>query len=72
MGFALPIDKMTTADKIAAMEMLWEDLCKTPESVPSPSWHKEVLSAREKRVKEGQTQFSSLDAAKQRIKEATR
>ena len=72
MDFVLPIEKMTTADKIAAMELLWEDLCKNPESVPSPSWHKDVLSARKERVEEGKTEFSSLDAAKKRIREATR
>jgi hypothetical protein len=35
----LPLDKMTTEDKLAVMEQLWEDLCRNPESVPSPSWH---------------------------------
>ncbi len=31
---ALPLDKMTIEDKLAAMEQLWDDLCRNPESVP--------------------------------------
>jgi len=64
----LPLDKMSTSDKLTAMEQLWEDLCRNPESVPSPSWHGDVLSAREKRVKEGKSKFTSIDKAKDRIR----
>ena len=65
MEFVLPLDKMTTSDKLAAMERLWEDLCRSPESVLSPSWHGDVLSAREKRVMEGRAEFVAFDAAKE-------
>lgn len=30
MEFALNLNQMTVADKLAAMERLWEDLCRTP------------------------------------------
>ena len=72
MEFVLPLDKMTTEDKIAAMERLWEDLCRTPESVPSPSWHEDVLSAREKRVRDGRAEFAPFNGAKDRIRKSTR
>ena len=68
MEFVFPLEKMTTEDKIAAMEVLWEDLCRNPESVPSPSWHEDVLAAREKRVREGKANFSDLAVAKERIR----
>ena len=68
MGLALNLDQMTIADKLAAMERLWEDLGRTPEAVPSPSWHGEVLSAREKRISEGKAAFSPLDEVKERIR----
>ncbi len=71
MEFALPLDQMTTEDKLAAMEQLWEDLSSSPESVPSPSWHEDVLSAREKRVREGSAEFVAFDLAKDRIKKST-
>jgi hypothetical protein len=66
MEFVLPLDKKSTSDKLAAMERLWEDLCHTAESVQSP-WHGDVLSAREKRLKEGKSKFTSFDEAKDRI-----
>jgi hypothetical protein len=72
MDFLLALDKMTTSDKLAAMERLWEDLCRSPESVPSPPWHGDVLLAREKRVKEGRAKFAALDAAKDRIRKSTK
>jgi hypothetical protein len=67
----LPLDKMTTADKLSAMEQLWDELCRTPEEVPSPAWHKEVLSRREERAREGKASFSDLAGAKDRIRKAT-
>jgi hypothetical protein len=47
---SLPLDKMSSLDKIAVMEKLWDDLCRDPESIPSPKWHQEVLEAREKEI----------------------
>ena len=72
MEFVLPLDKMTTSDKLAAMERLWEDLCRSPESVLSPPWHGDILSAREKRVREGMAEFAAFDAAKDRIRKSTK
>jgi len=72
MEFVLPLNKMTAEDKLAAMERLWEDLCRSPESVQSPPWHEDVQSARENRIREGKATFSILDEAKDRIRKATR
>jgi hypothetical protein len=69
--FELPLEKMTTEDKLAAMELLWEELCRNPESVPSPSWHEDVLMARDKRVREGKAEFDNFKAAKDRIRKST-
>ena len=71
MGFDIPLDEMTTEDKLAAMERLWEDLCRNPESVPSPAWHEDVLLAREKQIRKGGAKFSSLDEVKDRIRKST-
>ncbi|MDP2643722.1 MAG: addiction module protein [Desulfobacterales bacterium] len=72
MNISLPLDKMTSADKIAIMEKLWEDLCRDPESIPSPTWHKDILEAREKEVNEGKAKFTSFDRAKGRIRDQIR
>jgi hypothetical protein len=69
MDISLPIDKMTSLDKIAVMEKLWDDLCRDPDSIPSPKWHAEVLEAREKEANEGKTEFTAFDQAKERIRD---
>ena len=70
MEYALPLDEMTTADKLRALEQLWDDLCRTPESIPSPSWHADVLRAREKRIDEGSSHFVDWSEAKQKIRDS--
>ncbi len=63
----LPLDKMTTAEKLRLIEDIWADLSRQPENIPSPSWHEEVLMGREDKVKEGAAVFSDWAEAKQRI-----
>ena len=65
MDVPLPLEKMSTEDKLRAMELLWENLSRTPSDVPSPSWHRDVLEAREKRIREGQEKFIPWDEARQ-------
>jgi putative addiction module component (TIGR02574 family) len=72
MDISLPLDKMTRLDKIAIMERLWEDLCRDPESIPSPEWHKDILEAREREVSEGKAKFTSFDRSKKRIRDQSR
>ena len=69
---ALPLDQMTTAEKLHVLEPIWDDLCRTPDDVPSPSWHAGVLEEREKRVREGSSQFVDWSKAKQDIRDAAR
>lgn len=69
MNISLPLDKMTTSDKLSVMEKLWEDLCKDPDSIPSPEWHKNILESREQEIKNGKAKFHSLDSAKERIRD---
>ena len=71
MQLAIPLDKMTTVDKLRALEDIWSDLQSVPDEVPSPAWHADVLHAREERVREGSSQFSDWPDAKRRIREQT-
>ncbi len=71
MQLAIPLEKMTTADKLKALEEIWSDLQRTPDEVPSPAWHADVLRAREARVKEGSSRFQDWPTAKRRIREQT-
>jgi len=63
------LEEMTTADKLRALEQIWDDLLRTPEEVPSPAWHEDVLRAREHRIVEGSADFSDWPDAKRRIRE---
>lgn len=53
MSSQLPLDTMTLAEKLETMEALWADLSKTPQQLPLPQWHGEVLEERRRLVKEG-------------------
>jgi len=69
MEITISIDKMTTEEKIQTMETIWDDLCKKAESIPSPSWHKEVLQEREDRVNKGKEKFLNWNSAKKYIQD---
>ena len=69
---ALQIDKMTIAEKLRIMELLWDDLCRTPEQIPSPDWHEEVLRAREERITQGNAEFTDWTEAKEKIRTAVK
>jgi hypothetical protein len=43
---SIPLDKMSLAEKLEAMEAIWADLSQTPSQVPIPDWHREVLKTR--------------------------
>ena len=59
---------MTLQEKLAAMESLWEDLARCPESVESPTWHKDVLDERRERVAEGKAKLGDWETAKIEIR----
>jgi len=69
MGITLPLEKMTTEDKIRTMEIIWEDLCKKAESIPSPSWHKDILEERERAIENGKEKFIDWSEAKKQIED---
>jgi len=66
-GFSLHLNKMTTEDKIRAMESLWDDLCQKTDGISSPTWHHDVLTQREQSVLVGEANFCEWEAAKSKI-----
>jgi hypothetical protein len=68
MSMNLSLRDMTLQEKLAAMELLWEDLARCPESVESPTWHKDILDERQQRVAEGEAQFTDWETAKTEIR----
>ncbi len=71
MDITLPLDQMTTAEKLSVMEVLWDDLCRTADELPSPAWHGEVLAERERLLREGKTQFFDFEEVRDRLRKAT-
>jgi len=72
MEVQIPLDNMSTLDKLRTIERIWDDLQRNPEDVPSPSWHGDALREREDRIEEGCSQFSDWTEAKVRIRERTK
>lgn len=72
MNVELPLNQMTTEEKLQALEAIWKDLCRSTEDVPSPAWHGDVLRAREERAKAGVSQYVDWEKAKDHIRDAVR
>jgi hypothetical protein len=68
----LPLDRMTTAEKLNAMEALWENLTHNADAFESPVWHGDILREREQRVAEGKETYMDWDAAKKELRDRLR
>ena len=69
MKAAIPLAKMSTNEKLQALEEIWEDLCRNSDDIPSPAWHEDVLNKRKLKVSEGTAQYIDWDKAKQQIRD---
>lgn len=69
MQVALPLEEMTTKEKLRVIEDVWDNLCHSNAEIPSPEWHGDVLRKREEMVQNGAAKFLDLDEAKRRLKE---
>ena len=65
----LPLNDMTRVEKLKTIDQIWDDLMKNPDDIPSPDWHKDILSARAERVKNGEATFKELDESKTILRE---
>ena len=63
----IPIEKMTKEEKLAAMELLWEDLTRNPDGYESPAWHEEELRKTKERVDAGLETFVDWENAKKKL-----
>jgi len=68
MAVTLPLEKMTTEEKIQAMESIWDDLCKSADSLSSPPWHEKILKEREENIARNNDRFIDWEDAKRNIK----
>jgi hypothetical protein len=59
---------MSRAEKLMALEALWEDLSRDETTLESPAWHLDELRATEERVKSGEEQFIDWESAKKELR----
>ncbi|MFK5923023.1 MAG: addiction module protein [Verrucomicrobiota bacterium] len=63
----IEIQNMTVAERLQAMEQLWESLCQNPRDLDSPAWHEDVLRRRKERVEAGGAEFFTVEQLKERF-----
>lgn len=69
MMIKLPLDKMSTKEKIQTIEEIWNNLLENTEDIPSPDWHKQILKDRENKVRDNKEEFIDWDSAKKNIRD---
>ncbi len=62
----LEINKMSTIERLQAMETLWDALMHEKVEIESPGWHGDVLEVRKKSIEKGEAEFLSLKDVKSR------
>ena len=62
------IGRMSMAERLQAMEQLWDAVCRDAEEMPSPNWHADVLADRKARAERGEAQFLTLEQLKARLR----
>ena len=72
MSKSLTLEEMTLQEKLSAMELLWDDLTRSPETIESPDWHTAILDERRQRVTDGLAQFQDWETAKGEIRNKIR
>ena len=61
------IEKMSTGEKLLAMERLWDALRHEKPEPNSPAWHEAVLTARKERLNSPEARFLTLDQVRERF-----
>jgi len=54
------ITKMSRAERLAAIEALWDSLLDEESEIAPPEWHRDVLEERRRKIENGQAEFISL------------
>ena len=65
---ASQIDKMSVAERLQAIEQLWDAICRDAKDFASPDWHREVLAERKLRAERGESRFLTLAQLKSRLR----
>ncbi len=69
MQITIPLERMSTTEKLQVIEYIWSDLTSVSENIPTPAWHADVLRAREERIAKSTSRFMEISEAKQAVQE---
>jgi len=65
-------DDLSVDDQIAYVQSLWDRIAATPDQVPAPEWHRQVLDERLKDFKENPDAGTSWDVVRERLRDKLR
>jgi hypothetical protein len=52
--------KMSTVERLQAMEALWDSMLYENQTIDAPEWHEDILTERKKKIATGTAKFISL------------
>ncbi|MEA1926742.1 MAG: addiction module protein [Candidatus Auribacterota bacterium] len=64
MSITLPLDEMSTIERIQTMEELWDALCHEKKEIKSPAWHEDILINRKEKIESGSAELLTIEDLK--------
>ncbi len=61
------ISQMSSTERLAAMELLWESFARDGIDYPSPAWHAPALAARSKIIDSDEAAWLTVDELQARL-----
>jgi hypothetical protein len=61
------ISRMSSSERVEAMELLWESFSKEGIDYPLPDWHGKVLAERSEMIESGKAIWLSVDELQARL-----
>lgn len=62
------IKHMSVADRLTAMEQIWDSLCQEAHEPASPDWHEAVLTERRREMNSPKAKFLSITELRERYR----
>ena len=54
------LKKMSTVERLQAMEALWDSMLSESDKIDTPKWHEDILEERKRIISNGNAKFISL------------
>jgi len=55
---------LTQTERLQAMEVLWDTICRDETPIDPPVWHQQILADRRKKIASGSAKFVSIKELK--------